>query len=771
MVASKKMSKSFFDCQYGFISCTATSLVLYAISFVAIFLIIDLQNVSSIPSKLHNIYLTTPETAGVLVSPHSEELSHSPIVDTSEHFELSLQGNGEEKGSEEDDYSLIPPENISTRERIAWFRRQLPELRIFQPTTLSQQFHSRVLNFTNKGCSILFYMIWLSPSQSFGKREFLTMDTLFKAHPQGCLLIISKSMDSKRGNRVLKPLLDRGFKALAITPDLPFLVKDTPAEAWLEEMKSGTRDPGKIPLFQNLSNLLRLALLYKYGGVYVDIDLIILKNFSGLRNAIGAQSVNPVTKKWNRLNGAVMVFDRKHPILLDFLQEFASTFDGNRWGHNGPYLVSRVIDRVGNTPGYNLTILPPRAFYLVVWNKIERLFKKPENEIEARWVESEIKGVNKGETYAVHLWNKISREFDIEEGSVMARLISEHCIVCDSIAKILDEEDFKSDSSGTSIGLRSIQKSLGKQGTHPKADDNELIEEEEEDPLIPPKHMSRDERIDWFRNQLPKLKIFKPVNSSQHFHYRVLNFLNRGCSTLFHIIWLSSAKSFGKREFVTLDSFFKVYPQQCLVILSRSMESRRGYTILKPFLDRGFKVIAITPDLPFLFKGTPAESWLEEMKSGDRDPGSIPLFQNLSNLLRLAFLYKYGGVYMDSDMIIMKDFTQFKNAVGAQSIDPVTRKWTRLNGAVMIFDIHHPILVEFMREFALSFDGNKWGHNGPYLVTRVIERVGNSPGYNLTILPHKAFFPVDWVKIRRLFKKPVDESDSKWVENTLIFSV
>ncbi|KAM1525389.1 hypothetical protein ACFX10_009860 [Malus domestica] len=168
------------------------------------------------------------------------------------------------------------------------------------------------------------------------------MDTLFKSNPQGCLMIVSKSMDSERGYRILKPLLDKGFKILAITPDLPFLVKNTPAESWLEELKSGRKDPGHIPLSQNLANLIRLAMLYKYGGIYLGIDLVILKDFSSLRNAVGAQSVGKDSKQWTRLNGAVMIFDINHPILVDFLEEFATTFNGNKWGHNGPYCCARI---------------------------------------------------------------------------------------------------------------------------------------------------------------------------------------------------------------------------------------------------------------------------------------------------------------------------------------------------------------------------------------------------------------------------------------------
>ncbi|KAK4253229.1 hypothetical protein QN277_010559 [Acacia crassicarpa] len=367
------------------------------------------------------------------------------------------------------------------------------------------------------------------------------------------------------------------------------------------------------------------------------------------------------------------------------------------------------------------------------------------------------------------------KTFDYLIRSRTAKSVLYYAIMFLVFLLVINAASILSNSPGASYGLRSIQKTLGKQET-PKDDDSPAVEspsfeteeDEEDDPMVPPENLSREERMVWFRTQLPKLDMLNPYNSSQNFHMRVLSFLNKNCSALFHIIWLSPAKSFGKREFLTLDSFFKVYPDGCLVILSNTMDSLRGYRILKPFLDGGFKVTAITPDLPFLFKDTPAESWLEEIKSGDKDPGSIPLSQNLSNLIRLAMLYRYGGIYMDADMLILKDFAHFRNAVGAQSVDSATRKWTRLNGAVMIFDIHHPILIDFMQEFATTFDGNRWGYNGPYLVSRVIERVGSTPGYNLMILPPKAFFPVDWIKIVRLLKKPENEAEAKWIGNRFV---
>ncbi|XP_059428427.1 uncharacterized protein LOC132162179 [Corylus avellana] len=425
MTLTKRMSKKMFD--YRLLSRTAKSPIFSTISFVAIFFLIYADSIVSNLSGNHNEILDAHQTqkseAPLMAS--STLPTTAPILPTQEKVD------GEEDSETQD--PLIPPDNISREERLNWFRRKLPELQILKSNDLSQKFHGRVLEFFNRGCSVQFYMTWFSTAKSFGKRELLAVDTLFKVHPEGCLMIVSDTMDTKRGYNILKPLLDREFKILAITPDVPFLVKNTPAEGWLEELKSGRKDPGYIPLFNNLSNLVRLAMLYKYGGVYLDTDFIILKDFSGLRNAVGAQSVDSSTRAWTRLNGAVMIFDINHPILLDFLLEFATTFNGNRWGFNGPYLVSRVISRVGNTPGYNITVLPPKSFYAVDWNRISKLFRKPHTMAEAQWVDDVVANLYNGGTYALHLWNKRSKEQKIEEGSVMARLILDHCVICDDI--------------------------------------------------------------------------------------------------------------------------------------------------------------------------------------------------------------------------------------------------------------------------------------------------------------------------------------------------
>ncbi|CAH9061306.1 unnamed protein product [Cuscuta europaea] len=330
---------------------------------------------------------------------------------------------------------LVPPSNLTARERMKWFKNSFPQFGIFKSNEKSRKFHQRVKEFYNRNreCKVRFFMTWIASADSFGTREFLSMESIFKAHKTyGCLIILSQSLDSEYGKALLDPLIESGFAVIAVMPDLPFLLKNTPVEDWYTDLRNGKKDPGEIPFAQNLSNLIRLAVLYKYGGAFLDTDFIVMKNFSGLRNAIGAQSVD-LYGNWTRLNNAVLVFDKGHPLIYKFMEEFSLTFDGNKWGQNGPYLVSRVVERVQSQYPFRFRVLPPMAFYPVDWLHIDGFFKKPMDEKQGKWVEAKMARLREEETYGVHLWNRQSRGKRIEKGSIIGKIFSQNCIICKGI--------------------------------------------------------------------------------------------------------------------------------------------------------------------------------------------------------------------------------------------------------------------------------------------------------------------------------------------------
>ncbi|KAF2303362.1 hypothetical protein GH714_017393 [Hevea brasiliensis] len=319
--------------------------------------------------------------------------------------------------------SVLRPKNVHKYRAV---------IKVLRYGAKSKRFSTRIRTFFGSTlCKVRFFMTWISSLESFGDRELFAIESLFKFHPNACLVIVSNSMDSKKGSLFLRPFLDKGFKVIAIKPNFDYIFKNTHAESWFNELNKGDVDPGEVSLGQNLSNLLRLALLYKFGGIYVDTDVIVLKSFGKLRNVIGAQTIDLETGNWSRLNNAVLIFDKKHPLLFKFIEEFALTFNGNKWGHNGPYLVSRVVSRVYGRPGINFTVLPPSAFYPVNWSRIRSLFRGPGDKLHSKWLHRKLEQI-RSESLAIHLWNKQSRKIKVENGSIINHIMLDSCIFCNS---------------------------------------------------------------------------------------------------------------------------------------------------------------------------------------------------------------------------------------------------------------------------------------------------------------------------------------------------
>lgn len=90
----------------------------------------------------------------------------------------------------------------------------------------------------------------------------------------------------------------------------------------------------------NHSNALRLSLLYKFGGTYLDTDIV---SIDSTKMRIG----NLAVVTWNDdtwFNQAFLRFPSvRHPLLWLLMDEFVNGFEGDRYGHNGPKLLDRVV--------------------------------------------------------------------------------------------------------------------------------------------------------------------------------------------------------------------------------------------------------------------------------------------------------------------------------------------------------------------------------------------------------------------------------------------
>ncbi|CAG0922853.1 unnamed protein product [Notodromas monacha] len=162
--------------------------------------------------------------------------------------------------------------------------------------------------------------------------------------------------------------------------------------------------------------------------------------------------------------------------------------------------------------------------------------------------------------------------------------------------------------------------------------------------------------------------------------------------------------------------------------------------VLKSWSERYPNVMFINLDIVQWLNGTILLPWLSKNLL-DKSPFKTA---QASNALRYVTLFKYGGLYLDTDVIVMRPMEDLVNAVGLQGTNV-------LNNAVLAFEKHHPYMEACMNELSAKFNPYKWGSNGPHLLTRVIRTLCKfnatnllKPGYckGIRILDIGAFYPV-----------------------------
>ncbi|XP_037369321.1 lactosylceramide 4-alpha-galactosyltransferase [Talpa occidentalis] len=255
-----------------------------------------------------------------------------------------------------------------------------------------------------------------------------SVESAARAHPEARVLVLMQGLRAGDASNTSLPRrrglsLLRCFPNVRLRPlDLPALLRGTPLAAW--HAAAWRRwEPYLLPV---LSDAARLALLWKFGGVYLDTDFIVLKSLRNLTNVLGKQSRYV-------LNGAFLAFERHHEFLALCMRDFVARYNGWVWGHQGPQLLTRVFKKwcalrsLGdsstcrcNSTCRGVSALPCEAFYPIPWQDWKRYFEDISPAELLRLLHA---------TYAVHVWNKMSQGTRLQATSraLLAQLQARYC--------------------------------------------------------------------------------------------------------------------------------------------------------------------------------------------------------------------------------------------------------------------------------------------------------------------------------------------------------
>ncbi|OCT81142.1 alpha-1,4-N-acetylglucosaminyltransferase [Xenopus laevis] len=225
---------------------------------------------------------------------------------------------------------------------------------------------------------------------------------------------ITSEEDEKRAKEKFPSL---SFENVYIFPlRMEELFKDTPLLKWYQKV-----DPKKERFWiHNLSDGCRMAMIWRYGGLYFDADVISMRPIP---------EKNFLTAEHHHTSGSsVFGLTPHHSFAWRSLNDFVQNYNGDVWGNQGPTLFTRVLGQLCELHDFksldnfvcgNISFLHPERIYPIPYANWKRFYE----------VWDKLPTFNN--SYALHLWNYMNsqekRTVNIGSNTLVENLYKQYC--------------------------------------------------------------------------------------------------------------------------------------------------------------------------------------------------------------------------------------------------------------------------------------------------------------------------------------------------------
>ena len=209
--------------------------------------------------------------------------------------------------------------------------------------------HSRQLQ---SALPLPFHLIWTTGKENFQNWRIFVLLSIQRAHRKieyfiriySNSLTIAHIQEQPDGHLLNMSLIE-------VVPIDNALFSDTPLSNWWQghtELHGSLTPSSSDHRYSHLTDIVRLAALWKAGGVYLDFDMLVLRSLSVFRNSLASQKDSEdrrITDSSDPINLAIAVFQRGHGFLQELMQGLPAAYDPTCWSCVGPRLVSQTVDR------------------------------------------------------------------------------------------------------------------------------------------------------------------------------------------------------------------------------------------------------------------------------------------------------------------------------------------------------------------------------------------------------------------------------------------
>lgn len=162
--------------------------------------------------------------------------------------------------------------------------------------------------------------------------------------------------------------------------NLTGILSGTRLLAWWQNRKDPDRSNTK-----HVSNIARLALIYKLGGVYSDLGSINIRKYAGLLNFDGFSGYKHPDGRFTPGN-SILVFKKNHPFIKKCINGVMKLYEPDKEETTGSLLIKRVASQACHGELFykrsklenvcNITVFPQSFFYQYRPDESEYIFTK-----------------------------------------------------------------------------------------------------------------------------------------------------------------------------------------------------------------------------------------------------------------------------------------------------------------------------------------------------------------------------------------------------------
>lgn len=123
--------------------------------------------------------------------------------------------------------------------------------------------------------------MWTTEASKFRPHRMRVIESIFRHHPDAHVRIYSNTLED-----ALFGALAKAGRTIEVVPfNVTAVFEGTPLLAWSE----GAAKDGQY-FFSHLTDGARYALLWKHGGIYVDMDVLVTRPMTDMYNAVGCEA-------------------------------------------------------------------------------------------------------------------------------------------------------------------------------------------------------------------------------------------------------------------------------------------------------------------------------------------------------------------------------------------------------------------------------------------------------------------------------------------------